>query len=271
MKFVHLVWVDMRRSMHRELIRWMLALAVFGCVFAGVIAFLTSGDQVKLAADGEHPAYMARWWVPGTGDGFLLVAAMFLVIGAVICGASFAGAEWRAGTITTTLTWDSARARFHAARTGAAVVMSFVIALALQVLFMVSLAPSVWVHGTTDGVDAAWWRSLILGMLRIALATVLVCVLAASIATIGRNTSAALVAIAAWAMVIERTIAGLRPQWARFMISENVAIFVPWTPLRDAEFDRGPAISLITLLAYTALIVLAAVWSFRRRDIAAAS
>ena len=75
--------------------------------------------------------------------------------------------------------------------------------------------------------------------------------------------------MAAWALVVERTIAALRPGWARHMISENVATVVPWTNLTDVEFDCPPTIALATVLAYLAVIVTIATASFTRRDIAA--
>jgi hypothetical protein len=95
--------------------------------------------------------------------------------------------------------------------------------------------------------------------------------LAVSIATLGRNTSAALVVMAGWALVVERLIAGLKPQWARFMTAENVATVVPWSQLDDAEFERPPIVSLAALIVYLAVIVAGATWAFQRRDIAAAS
>jgi ABC-type transport system involved in multi-copper enzyme maturation permease subunit len=234
-----------------------------------IAAFVSSSDPVKLAAASDHPAHMSQWWVAG-GEGFLMVAAVFIVIGAAICAASVVGAEWKAGTVATLLAWEPSRWRLHGARTLSALVLSFVISLALQVVFLASTLPAVLAHGTTDGTDAAWWASLVFAMLRISLITSLVAVLAVSIATIGRNTSAALIAIAAWALVVERLVAGLRPKWARFMITENVATVVPWTPLEDVEFQRSPSLALATLVVYLAVIVFAAAWSFRRRDVATA-
>ena len=75
---------------------------------------------------------MASWWMARASDSFLLTAAMFLVVGAAICGASVAGAEWKAGTITTALTWEPSRLRLHAARTASAAILAFVIGFALR-------------------------------------------------------------------------------------------------------------------------------------------
>ena len=271
-RFVHLLGVEMRRALHRRLVRWMIALAVALCALTGVVVYLTSRDPVELARSSDHPAHMVTWWATGAtgGDSLLLTAAIFLVIGAAICGASVAGAEWRAGTVTTMLTWEPSRLRLHAARTASAGILAFVIGFALQVAFLTSALPAALLNGSTEGTDTAWWIALAAAVTRISLVTTLVAVLAVSVATIGRNTSAALVAMAAWALVIERSVVALRPGLARFMIGENVATVVPWNPLSDVESARPPAIALASLVAYLAVIVAIATAFFARRDIAAA-
>lgn len=266
MKLLRLTVVEMRRALHRRLVRWMIVLAAACCAVAGLMVFLSSGDPVKFVQDQGHPARMVNWW-PAGGSDFLTTAALFLVVGAAICGASVAGAEWRAGTITTMLTWVPSRVRLHAARTCSAALLSLVIGFLLQVLYLASAAPAVALHGTTTGTDASWWIALLLAMLRISLITSLVAVLSFNIATIGRNTSAALIALATWALVIERLVAGLRPGLARFMIAENVATVVPWAQLNRVNFERPPIVALLALVAYLATVVAAATVIFSRRDV----
>ena len=268
MKFLRLTIVEMRRALHRRLVRWMIVIAIALCTSAGVAVFLTSGDRAGFARDRGHPARMVNWWAAGQGGDLLSIAAVFLVVGAAICGASVAGAEWRAGTMTTMLTWMPSRVRLHAARTSSAALLAFTIGFLLEVLFLAAAAPGVVAHGTTAGTDASWWAAFVLAMLRIALVTSLVAVLAVSIATIGRNTSAALIVLAGWALVGERLIAGFWPRLARFMIAENTAIVVPWAPLRDAGFERPPIVAFITLVSYLAVIVASATALFARRDVA---
>jgi hypothetical protein len=262
---LRLTRVEMRRALHRRLVRWMIVLAIVLSVVAGIASFLSSAS--KLSPD--HPARMSQWWLPGTGDGFLSVAAIFLMIGTAICAASVAGAEWKAGTMTTVLTWEPSRWRLHAARTASAAILTFLISFGLQIVFLAADTPAVLAHGSTTVRDG-FWSALVLAMLRISLMAALIAVLAVSIATLGRNTSAALIAIAGWGLIVERVIAGLRPQWARFMISENVATVVPWAELRNAEFHRPPAFALATLLVYCAAISLASAWTFGTRDVATA-
>ena len=235
----------MRRALHRRLVRWMIVLAVALSALTGVIVYLTSRDPVDAGPrDAPIRRTWSTWWIGGGEDSFLLTAALFLVVGAAICGASVAGAEWQAGTITTVLTWEPSRLRLHAARTASAAILAFVIGFALQVVFLAAAAPG----RAAQRHDRRHRRRVVgravAGDARIALITSLVAVLAVSVATIGRNTSAALVAMAAWALVVERLVAGLRPQLARFMIGENVATVVPWAQMDErrvrAPTDRRP-------------------------------
>lgn len=259
----------MRRALHRRLVRWMIFIALVGCAGIGLMLFLTSRDPVKFAHDTGHPAHMANWWISGGGgESFLTPAALFLVIGAVICGASVVGAEWKAGTMTTMLTWVPSRVRLHGARTLSAAVLSFVIGFLIQMMYLASAIPAVVIHGDTTGTSASWWGALLLAMIRISFITLLVTVLAVSIATIGRNTSAALVALATWALVIERMVVGFWPRFARFMIAENVGTVIPWAPMLHADFERPPIVALLTLVGYLIPVVVVATVLFVRRDVA---
>src|SRR5918994_2568193 len=173
---ISLTFVEMRRALHRRLVRWMIVLAVSLSALAGVIVYLTSRDPVVLAREGTHPARMVSWWGGGGEDSFLLTAALFLVVGAAICGASVAGAEWRAGTITTALTWEPSRRRLHAARMASAAILAFAIGFALEVVFLAAAVPAVVLNGDAYGIGGGWWAGLVLAMSRVALITALVAV-----------------------------------------------------------------------------------------------
>jgi hypothetical protein len=146
-------------------------------------------------------------------------------------------------------------------------ILAFAIGFALEVVYLAAAVPAVAVNGTTEGTGGGWWAGLLLAVTRLALITSLVAVLAASIATIGRNTSAAIIAMAAWALVVERLVAGLRPQLARFMIGENVATVVPWSQLTGVDFERPPIVAMAALFVYVAAVVVLAAVSFTRRDV----
>ena len=90
-----------------------------------------------------------------------------------------------------------------------------------------------------------------------------------NIATLGRNTAAALVALSVWMIALEGLVRGLRPGLARFLITENVVILVPWRALDNVEFHRTPGLALATVSVYLAVVVGITTLLFSRRDVAA--
>ncbi len=271
---MNLLAVEMRRTLRRRVVRVLIVLALVGCAFAGVVAFLGSSGKTlaELHPHGDlHPAVLTDWWVSAKSDGAVVIATLFLLLGGLFGGASVAGAEWRAGTITTLLTWEPRRIRLSVARTAACGILAFVIALVLQVIFLASFVPAVLANGTTTGTDIDWWLSLALVIVRTALLTSIATVLAVALGTLGRNTAFALGAVFMWMAVIENVIRGLRPGWAQYLWGENIGTVVPWKQMKDVDFTRGPLLALGTLLLYTTLIVVAGTMTFRRRDIAGAT
>src|SRR5262245_57148869 len=94
--FVNLFMTEVRRALHRRVVWVLVGLAIALAATAGVIAFADSaGGLTAGQRDGRelHPAVMTTWWMAGTGDGYLVVGSVFLLLGAFIGGASVAGAE----------------------------------------------------------------------------------------------------------------------------------------------------------------------------------
>jgi hypothetical protein len=271
---VNLCLVEMRRALRRRVVRVLILLALIGCAAVGVIAYASSAGKTlaELHADGAiHPAVMHDWWIAGGGDGALAIASFFLLLGGFIGGASVAGAEWRAGTITTLLTWEPRRVRVHLSRTAACGFLAAIIALALQIVFLAALAPAAIANGSTAGLDAQWWIALVAAMLRTSVLTAIGAMLGVALATLGRNTAFALVVIFAWVAVIEGLIRGLKPGLARFLWGENTTIILSWGHLDNVAFRRGPIVALVTVALYVSAIIAAATVAFRTRDVASAS
>lgn len=271
---MNLLVVEMRRAMHRRVVRVMILIALVACVVAGVIAFTSSAGKTVADLHGGnnlHPAVLRDWWVAERADGVLLIAGVFLLLGGMFTGAAVAGAEWRAGTITTVLTWDPRRVRLNLTRTAACAIVAFVVAIALQVAFLVAFLPAVLAHGTTAGLDADWWLSLASAGLRVAMLTSLAATLAIALATLGRNTAFALAVVFAWMAVIENLIRGLRPGWAGYLWGENLGTIIPWRQMEDVKFVRSPTLALGTVVVYTAVVLIAATVAFARRDVAGTS
>jgi ABC-type transport system involved in multi-copper enzyme maturation permease subunit len=271
---MNLYVVEMRRALHRSVVRVLILMALIGCAVVGVIAFTTSAGKTlaELHADGAtHPAVMRDWWVIGGGDGALTIASFFLLLGGLIGGATVAGAEWRAGTITTWLTWEPRRVRAHLSRTMACASLAFVISLVLQVIFLASLLPATLVNGSTANVDGSWWIAVFWAMARTSLITALGATLGVSLATLGRNTAFALVVVFGWITVVEGMIRGFKPGLARFLLGENMTLVLTWSQLDNVSFRRGPLVALVTVTLYLSVFVAAATLAFRRRDVGSAS
>jgi hypothetical protein len=267
-----LLMSEMRRALHRRVVWVLIGLALIGCGLLGVIAFFDSAGKTvaELRAAGGHPALMINWTQPA-GDNLLLVAAFPLALGAVFGGASFAGAEWKAGTITTVLTWEPRRGRVLAARMTAAFVLAAVIAFALTTLFLAAALPAVLTHGSTAGVDGEWWIALGATVARLALLSAVAAVLAVALAMIGRGTTFALAAVFAWMAVVEPLLRGWKPSIGRHLIGENLSIALTWAQLESEDFTRAPAVASLVTVAYCSLIVLASAVLFLRRDVTGAS
>ncbi len=270
---MNLLIVEMRRALRRRAVRVLVVIALLGCALAGAIAFGTSAGKtvVEMREDGIHPAVLTDWWVAGTGEGMLSVALFFLLLGGLVGGATVAGAEWRFGTVTTVLTWESRRLRLHCARTASACILAFVISLLLQVVLLAAFLPAVLANGTAAGADAGWWLALLGAMARVSLLTAVASVLAVALATLGRNTAFALVAVVAWVAVAENLVRGLKPSLQSWLWGENLATVFTWARPDGEDFTRSPALALATLLVYLGIVTAIGAGAFHRRDIAGAT
>ncbi|MGQ0831982.1 MAG: hypothetical protein ACT4OV_09925 [Microthrixaceae bacterium] len=257
--------IEVRRCLARRLVRWLVALAVLACVVMSVVLRL----QAPPPGDPDELRLVSLWTVGG--DSFLGVATFFLLVGAVVAGASMIGAEWRAGTFVTLLTWEPARVRVAAAKLIACGVVAATIALALQAIFCAAFLPTALGPGTTAGVDAAWFRGLVGAMVRSSSLIGLAAVLMASVAMVGRNTAAALGVAFGYLIILENLLRAWKPWMSRFLLGENGAIFATGADLHTEGFTRSPLAAGLTLTGYVGAIGLVAVASFWRRDLASAS
>lgn len=275
-----LLGVEIRRDLARRLTRVLIGIALVVTVVVGVAVFANQESleddpaappgTVLLSTPNDARFLTAAWPEDDPGRGYLVTPAVFLAITAFIAGASMIGAEWKAGTFTNLLTWEPRRARVLGAKFGAAGFLAAVIAAALLVFFLAAFLPTVLVKGSTDDLDGESVRWLASGIGRMAGIAGMAAVFGAAIAMVGRNTSAAIGVAFAYFMVFENLIRGLRPQWQRWLITENTALWLMDGRL-DIGFDRDPTLAGVTLLGYAAGAVLVAWALFARRDVAGAS
>jgi ABC-2 type transport system permease protein len=184
----------------------------------------------------------------------------------VVLAASFIGAEWHAGTTTTLLTWEPRRVRVFAAKLLAAAALSFVGVVALQAFLGAALAPSAIFRGTTDGANAAWFRSVAGLVLRAAAVGAVGAAMASALASIGRNTAAALGVAFGYIAVIEPILHAVRPKWQPWFLYDNAATFVLGNRSLST-INRSTVGAGLVLAAYAAALLLVAGVMFARRDV----
>jgi ABC-2 type transport system permease protein len=193
-------------------------------------------------------------------------SALLILLGFIV-GASFIGADWQAGVIPTTLSWESRRTRVFFAKLAAVVGSVFVVALLWHVLFDGALAGLSALEGTFGHADGEWLRAVTGLALRISAVSAGAALLGYAAGHIGHSTAGALGLGLGYIVAAENVIGSnfkpLRP-WMMFWDS---TVFV------KGQFEAGgdvPGRSTleagIVLLAYAIGIMLIAAWLFRTRD-----
>ena len=290
---------ELMRMRSRRLVRWMTLLALVGIAVAGVIVFLNARDQPPRAdpADerlhrqdlnacvrgefgpvpeddperfceemlGSVPIEDRRFHLSDLGNIFMGTTAPLLLLGWLL-GASFVGAEWQKGTVTTTLTWEPRRMRVLGAKLAAAVLSCVFLYVVLQAFLAAALTPAAVFRGTTSGLDGAWLRDVAEVLLRGAGVTALGTALGLSLAALGRNTAAALGVPFVYVVIVENLLRAFRPGWAEWFLSDNVALIVTADPL-DFPFARSVLGAAVVVTTYALVAYGAAAVSFSRRDV----
>jgi ABC-type transport system involved in multi-copper enzyme maturation permease subunit len=268
--FRRLFAVEARRALSRRAIRVLIGIALAGIALTGTIAYAASDDFNASNLD-PNIARLTDLWSSGGGENVLSSTILFLVVGAMIGGATVTGAEWQHGTIVTVATWEVRRVRLLAARLLSATLLATVIAMALIILLGLALVPTYLSRGTTAGADAEFWRELVLAIGRISALTGLAAGIGAAVASLGRRTTVAVAAAFVYLAILEGAVRALWPARGRWLIGENSAVLITATDLEGAEFTRGVTTAALTLCGYVLVLVAVALVVFRRRDLAGPS
>ncbi len=198
----------------------------------------------------------------------LLGTSLLLAAVGLILGASFIGAEWHWGTVATLLTWEPRRVRVLVVKAVACVAAVFVLLLAIEAVFSLVLWFDAATRGITEGTGSAAWLRSVVGMaVRSAAVGAFSAAVGLAVAAIGRNTAAALGTVFVYFAIVERLISGLRPLWQRWLIGDNVAVFLTGVDDRYPPLHRTMASSALVLVGYAAVSIAAAVAWFRARDL----
>jgi ABC-type transport system involved in multi-copper enzyme maturation permease subunit len=298
-----LLAVEWRRVLARRLVRVSVALAVLAILAGATIAFLVARDLDQAAVAQAQAARQThvQQCIAGQLDGvpsdipppqrsqfceqhvgspledrrfhyetlpdILVGMSAFAISLGWLLGASLVGAEWHAGTMATLLTWEPRRLRVLLAKLVAAGALAFTLAVALQLLLGFALLPAGLMRGTLEGIDADWLRSLGGVGLRVAAVSGAGALMGLSLATIGRNTAAALGVAFGYFAILENAIRGLRPRWTPWLLGDNIVVVITNQPHNLPLVDHSTMGAATLLTCYTLALVAVAMATFRRRDI----
>jgi hypothetical protein len=192
--------------------------------------------------------------------------AVPLILLAWVLSASFIGAEWHAGTVTTLLTWESRRVRVLLSKALVCIAVAFVATLLFQALLLGALTPAAVFRGTTEGVNGAWFRELSGVVLRGGVVAVIGAGIGFSIAAVARGSAAALGVGFGYLLVVEQLLGGVRQGWRSWFFTWNAAVFIHGHRLPDA-IPRSPSQAALLLLLYAVGTLALATAAFRARDV----
>lgn len=301
-----LLRVELLRFRSRRMIVVFAGAALLGVLIAGAVTFLVSNRDFAAAtararqgAIAERQECMAHGIPPelaqikeppvddfcgGPFDPSTIVAdprfhmvrfldvvkgaSGFAIVLALLLGASFSGSEWHHRTITTSMTWEPRRFRLLLAKATASSALTLAGAVAVLALLGAALVPAAAFRGTMEGTDAAWLRSVIAAGLRGATIAAIASVIGVSIASIGRSTVAAVGVVFGYLAVLEGIMRAVKPQWERWLLGDNAALFVAGTNRGAYPNARSTAAAGALLAVYTIGLFLGAAAIFRRRDVA---
>src|SRR5215211_2879541 len=249
---IALLGVEWRRVLARRLVRVSAALAVLAVLAAGAITFLVSRDTDAASLAQAQAARQVEVQRCITGQLEGVPADVPADHRAEFCEQGFIPPV------------QPRRVRVLATKLVAAGTLVFALTVVLQLLLGAALLPAGLLRGTTDGIDSDWLRSLSGVGLRVAAVSVVGATLGLSIATLGRNTAAALGIAFGYLAVVENAIRGLRPNWSPWLLGDNIIVVIT-NQTQNTPLAGRSALEAATLVAcYTLALLAAALFAFRR-------
>lgn len=209
-------------------------------------------------------------------DGIVPGIGTFLMIIAVVLGGSFIGAEYRSGTVENLLLWEPRRIRVMLTKYAAGAVSAVGVMIVMMTLLTVLLLALAQFRGSLQGLELSFWVDWAATLGRIGLVAGCYFILAMAIATIAKNTTAAVAAVLGW-FVVSNILIELFAKWFRqYELFTNAAAFISLGEVpryRGSGFDQqlvyshGPWLGLVIVAIWAAIPGVLAMLLFRRRDL----
>jgi ABC-type transport system involved in multi-copper enzyme maturation permease subunit len=264
---------EVRRLLHRRMLLWLVLIMLALVVTVVVINVAISDPQSFNPNDAMRTTDL---WIRGAAArrlgvnptyrvGTISVLCFLMVI---VIGATAVGAEYRAGTVTTVLTWEPRRIRLLTARLAAVALVAIGFYLVINVVFVATWAIGAAANGITTGADAEFWQVLALVIARGAVLAAVLAVLSGAIATLGRNTGAALGIWFGYLIAVEAILGNQVRETAPWTLTVSSAAFFGWRTYTLSGHRVGPVAGTLHVLLYVVVIGGAALAVFARRDVA---
>ena len=190
-----------------------------------------------------------------------------LAIAGWALGASLVGAEFASRSMTTLLTWEPRRGRVFAAKGISVFVATALLAFAVLVLVALAMVPALAVHDAPLRSSDPSVASLAGIVGRGTALAALAAGMGFAIATIGRNTAAALGVGFAYIVILENILGGSVERWRRWLLLGNVIVFVSGSSNGGDVPGRTVTAAGLFLAAVAVTLLAAAAGAFRVRDI----
>lgn len=254
-----LVRAEILRLTSRRLFRVLLAVVIGLTLIVGLSVFLSTRD-LRFHFSTAAPLAMR-------------IAAQPLFSLSVVAGASFVGAEWACGAMTTLLTWEPRRGRVLGAKLVAAALAFALATLAVLVLVAVVLVPTGVAHGVMSGLDGEWWRSTLGLLLRGTALGALGAGLGVGLAGLLRNSGGPIATWLIFEFVVSQLLVLWKPGLFRWMPGANAQQFVSAEEIVGVSVNGQELFGFsalragIVLATYTACLVAGSYGAFRVRDV----
>jgi ABC-2 type transport system permease protein len=183
-------------------------------------------------------------------------------------GASLLGSEFASRSMTTLLTWETRRTRVFVAKAAVVVLMAAAFAVVALTFLAVAMLPALLAHGAPLRAGDPSIASLAAKIGRGALLVALASGMGLGIATIGRNTAAALGAGFAYIIVLENIVGNSLRDWRRWLLLGNAIVLVSGHSNASDVPGRSVGGAGLFLAAVAGALLIGAAAAFRTRDIA---
>ncbi|MFF0150910.1 ABC transporter permease subunit [Micromonospora sp. NPDC005203] len=250
-------------------------------------------DDCSQISPPPREEIQAQWFLPSTFDfrktfdeTLIPFAAILALVGFVV-GASFVGAEWSNGGMMNLLLWRPKRLTVLLTKLAALLTGMLAVALPAAVLWFAGFWGVATFRGSTEKMTSGAWQSFVLTGVRGVVLVLVVTTIGFALASLGRHTAMALGGVVAVMVVgqfglgILLGLANVRWPEAYLLPTYLLAWMLKTVKLQDwdsceATFNGScePASMDITwqqssvLLSVAVVVILgAALWTMRRRDI----